>query len=100
DLQNVINALIITRVLEQFIGQVIGVVLLRQREPNRVRPYKIWLYPLPCGLALLGWLYMYVAAGWLFIGFGLGTLALGGGVFLLWARATGGWPFGVSASGG
>ncbi len=93
DLQNVINALITTRILEQFIGQIVGVILLRQRQPERMRPYKMWLYPLPCGLALVGWLYMYLAAGWLFIGLGLGTLALGVGVFVLWARWTGGWPY-------
>lgn len=93
DLQNVINALITTRILEQFIGQIVGVVLLRQRQPERTRPYKIWLYPLPCALALVGWLYMYCAAGLLFIGLGVGTLLLGAGVFLLWARWSGGWPF-------
>jgi amino acid transporter len=94
DLQNVISALITTRILEQFIGQIFGVVLLRVREPKRDRPYRMWLYPAPCGLALAGWLYMYVAAGLPFIVLGLVTLALGGGVFLLWSWRTRGWPFG------
>ncbi len=88
DLQNVINALITTRILEQFIGKIVGVVLLRRHQPERVRPYKIWFYPVPCGLALVGWLYMYLAAGWLFIGLGLGTLLLGVGVFVLWSSWT------------
>ena len=56
--QSVVDALIVTRILEQFIGQVIGVMVLRRREPNRERPFRIWLYPLPCFLALAGWLYM------------------------------------------
>jgi amino acid transporter len=98
DLSTVIDALITTRILEQFIGQIIGLILLRRREPNRVRPYKVWLYPLPCGLALVGWLFMYVTARPLFIGLGLGTLLAGTGVFLLWAWQTGGWPFGVPPS--
>lgn len=93
DLQNVINALITTRILEQFIGQIVGVVLLRIHQPDRRRPFRIWLYPLPCGLALVGWLYLYLAAGWLFIGLGLATLAAGVGLFFLWAKTTSGWPF-------
>jgi amino acid transporter len=93
DLQNVITALLTTRLLEQFVGQIVGVMLLRRREPNRPRPYRIWLYPLPCGLALAGWLYLYWAAGPLFIGLGLVTLLAGVVAFLVWSGRTGGWPF-------
>jgi len=93
DLANVINALLTTRILEQFIGQIVGVMLLRRRQPNRPRPYKIWLYPLPCGLALVGWLYMYACAGWPFILLGLVTLGLGGVVFLVWSLRAKSWPF-------
>lgn len=96
DLQNVIIALIVTRILEQFIGQIIGVMLLRHTQPDRPRPYRMWLYPLPCLAALAGWLYMYFTTDWLFIGLGLGTLAVGAGVFCVWAGRTGGWPFGVN----
>jgi amino acid transporter len=92
-LEKVIVALITTRILEQFIGQIIGVMLLRHRQPERFRPYKMWLYPLPCALALAGWLYMYLSAEWLFIGLGMATLALGAVAFLLWAKQTGDWPF-------
>jgi len=93
DLQNVINVLIVTRILEQFVGQIVGVVLLRWRDPQRPRPYRIWLYPLPCALALVGWLYLYWAAGVLFICLGLVTLMAGAGVFLVWSWRTGEWPF-------
>lgn len=94
DLANVINALITTRILEQFIGQVIGVVLLRRHQPERFRPYRMWFYPVPCGLALVGWLYLYVSAGLPFIILGLVTLAVGLGAFLVWSARTGDWPFG------
>jgi basic amino acid/polyamine antiporter, APA family len=93
DLANVINALLTTRILEQFVGQIFGVMLLRRQQPNRPRPYKIWFYPLPCGLALVGWLYMYACAGWPFILLGLVTLGLGGMVFLLWSFRAKSWPF-------
>jgi amino acid transporter len=93
DLQNVINALIVTRILEQFIGQIVAVILLRHLQPHRPRPYKMFLYPLPCGLALVGWLFMYLSAPWVFILLGLATLFAGGFVFLLWTYWTRQWPF-------
>jgi amino acid transporter len=97
DLESVIFALITTRILEQFIGQIVGVVLLRRWRPDVVRPYKMWLYPLPCGLALIGWLFLYVSAGLPFILLGLVTMVAGVAAFLLWARRTRGWPFAVAA---
>ena len=92
-LDMVINALITTRIIEQFICQIIGVVLLRRRDPGRFRPYKMWLYPLPCGLALAGWLFMYVTAKPIYIWLGLGTMLAGGVVFLIWSWRMDGWPW-------
>jgi amino acid transporter len=98
DLQSVINALIVTRILEQFVAQVFGVMLLRRTQPGLHRPYRMWLYPLPCGLALGGWLFLYGAAGWLYIGLGLATLAAGVVVFLAWSWYTRRWPFASPSS--
>jgi amino acid transporter len=93
DLQDVIDAMIVTRILEQFIGQILGLLLLRRLQPQRARPFKMALYPLPCLLALAGWLYVYGSAEWKFIVLGLVTLLAGVGAFLLWSWRTGGWPF-------
>jgi amino acid transporter len=93
DLASVINALITTRILAQFIAQVVGVMLLRQREPGLRRPFKVWLYPLPCGLALAGWSYVFVCSGPLYIGLGLLTLVAGVAAFFLWSWHSGAWPF-------
>jgi amino acid transporter len=96
-LQDVIDALIVTRILEQFIGQIVGLLLLRRHHPERARPYKMILYPLPCFLALAGWVYVYACAKWEFILLGLGTLLAGMAVFLAWSWRTKGWPFGEAA---
>ncbi len=93
DLDIVINALIVTRILEQFVAQAVGLMVLRRTRPELVRPFRMWLYPLPCLLALAGWLYLYAAAGWLFIGLGLTTLAAGVVAFLAWSRRARTWPF-------
>jgi amino acid transporter len=93
DLQSVINALIVTRILEQFIAQNVGLMRLRATRPDLVRPYKVWLYPLPCLLALAGWMWVYVTSGVVFMLLGATTLLLGVGAFLLWAWASTTWPF-------
>src|SRR5205823_9901318 len=53
----VIDALVTTRILVQFIGQIIAVQLLRQRRPDLPRPFRIWLYPVPSLVALVGWIF-------------------------------------------
>jgi amino acid transporter len=93
DLQNVISALITTRILVQFVAQVAGVLLLRRLQPERPRPFRIWLAPLPCALALAGWLYVFAASGVPFIAFSMATLLAGAAAFLLWSWRTRGWPF-------
>jgi amino acid transporter len=91
----VIDALITTRILIQFIGQIFAVILLRKREPERQRPYHIWLYPLPCLMALVGWAFIFATTDWKIILFGLGGLVFGAVCFLIWSKSTGRWPFGL-----
>jgi len=89
----VIDALITTRILIQFIGQILAVSLLRKNEPAMNRPYRIWLYPLPNLLALLGWVFVFATTDWPIIIFGLGTLGLGLLSFAVWSHKTKQWPF-------
>jgi amino acid transporter len=93
DLDNVIKALIITRILLQFVPQIVGVMVLRHTRPDLPRPFRMWLYPLPCILALAGWLFMYVTASWFNLGLGLAVLVAGVLVFLLWSARRREWPF-------
>lgn len=92
DLSNVITALITTRILEQFVAQIVGVMILRRTRPDLPRPFRIWLYPLPCLLALAGWLFVYLTAKPLYIALGLATLLAGVGVFFAWSGGLGGTP--------
>ena len=96
-LGTVIDALIVTRILVQFIGQVVGLILLRRRAPEMPRPYRMWLYPLPALVALAGWLFVFVTTQLQVIAFGVGVLLLGGLVFLVWSRQTNRWPWGSVA---
>jgi len=92
-LMTVIDALLITRIAVQFIGQAVALILLRRRAPNLQRPYRIWLYPWPVFLALAGWLFVFASAGLKLICLGLGSLAVGVLVFAAWSWKTGRWPF-------
>ena len=53
-LADVIAGLVVLRILLQFVLQHVGVMVWRVREPGAARPFRMWLYPLPPLLALLG----------------------------------------------
>ena len=96
-LDAVINALITTRVLIQFIGQIVAVSVLRKRAPDMPRPYKIWLYPLPSLIALVGWIFIFATTDFVTIVVGLGMMLAGLVVFLVWSFASGRWPFAAAS---
>lgn len=92
-LMTVIDALLITRIVVQFVGQVFAVILLRKRAPDMARPYRIWFYPIPNLIALAGWIFVFATSEAKLILFGLGSLALGVVCFLVWSKITKRWPF-------
>ena len=91
----VIDVLIATRIIIQFIGQIFAVTLLRRNAPQMARPYKMWLYPIPSLIAFFGWIFVFATSGREIILFSM--LALFAGVigYLAWSRTTGRWPFGA-----
>ena len=67
------------RILVQFIGQGVGRhAPCAARRPDMPRPYRIWLYPIPTFIALVGWTFIFLTTNVRVIGFGLAILALGG----------------------
>jgi predicted lysophospholipase L1 biosynthesis ABC-type transport system permease subunit len=68
-------------------------MLLRRNAPNRERPYRIWLYPLTCLLALVGWLMLFVTSDVKSLAIGGGSLVAGVIVFLVWSKVERSWPF-------
>src|SRR5688572_12710402 len=96
-LGTVIDALIVTRIVVQFMGQIVGLVLLRRHAPHMPRPYRMWLYPIPAAIALLGWVFVFATTEPRVILFGVGVLTLGCLAFLLWSRKTNRWPFGLQS---
>ncbi len=89
NLEWVISAMLTGRIVIQFIAQIFAVHYLRKHRRDIERPFKTWLYPLPNGIALLGWTYILVTSGWGFVSFGVGTLAAGVLAYWLWRRREG-----------
>jgi hypothetical protein len=85
-LDAVISALLTSRILIQFIGQIAALHHIRKHRPDIVRPFRMWLYPVPSILALLGWMYVFLTSGWNFVGFGLLGLLAGVVAYLAWMR--------------
>ena len=92
-LEAVIKALMAARILVQFIGHTVALILIRAHRKDIERPFKMWLYPLPALVSLIGYAYVFLSLGTYFVLFGIGTLALGVVVFLVAAKRQAEWPF-------
>jgi amino acid transporter len=60
-LKDVIAALVVLRILLQFLVQHIGVLYLRRTQPDLPRPFRLWLYPLPPLAAIAGFTYILLS---------------------------------------
>jgi amino acid transporter len=60
-LQDIIAALVVIRIIIQFLAQTVGVVIFRTRRKDVERPFKMWLYPLPAVIAFTGFVYVLIS---------------------------------------
>jgi fructoselysine transporter len=92
DLETSIAGILAVRLIVQFIGQAVGVMLLRKRLGTERLPFKMWLYPIPAVLTMFGWAWLFWQTGaarkWGLLEIVLGVLA-----FLVWTAAMKQWPF-------
>ena len=63
-LSDVISSILAMRILVQFIGQGVGVSLLRARLGSRELPFRMWLFPIPVILSVLIWIFLLISTGW------------------------------------
>jgi fructoselysine transporter len=62
-LEHVIVAILAMRIIIQFMGQAIGIVLLRKRFGTKELPFRMWLYPLPIILSIIVWAFLFISTG-------------------------------------
>ena len=77
-----IDSILAMRILVQFVGQAVGVVLLRKKFGTMKLPFKMWLYPVPVILSIFIWLFLFVSTGW-FALWGSLIALVGVGVFFM-----------------
>lgn len=99
-LVQVIAALVVIRIVLQYLLQQVGVIVLRIRRPDLPRPFRLWLYPLPPLLALAGFLFILFSRsqGLRELLFAVAIALLGSVLYIVRARTRSEWPFKVKAS--
>lgn len=81
-LSDVISSILAMRILVQFIGQGVGLVLLRNRFNKNEFPFRMLLYPLPVILSVAIWIFIFCFTGW-FALWGISIAVLGIGVYYI-----------------
>ena len=92
-LAGVIRAIIAVRLLVQFISQAVGIMILHRRWPPERLPFKMWLYPLPAILSIIGWGALFYYTGWKFALGGITVILLGIITYMIQAYYRRLWPF-------
>jgi amino acid transporter len=94
-LADLVAALVVIRILLQFLLQQVGVMVLRHTQPEMERPFRIWFYPLPPLIAIAGFLYILFARPHFSreIFFAMVVVLTGTMTYLLRARRRREWPF-------
>jgi APA family basic amino acid/polyamine antiporter len=97
-LADVISALVVIRILLQFLLQAIGLIVLRIRRPEMDRPFKMWLYPVPALLAIIGFAYIVTKRPDALKEVRYAAVILIAGLVLYFVRAwrNSDWPFGAA----
>jgi len=94
-LPDVIAALVVIRILLQFLVQAVGVIVLRIRRPELARPFRMWLFPLPALFAIVGFVFVLIKRPNAVreIRYAALLLAMGLGVYFVRAWRSREWPF-------
>jgi basic amino acid/polyamine antiporter, APA family len=100
-LLDVIAALVVIRIMVQFLAQTVGVVVLRIRKPDMNRPFRMWLYPLPALVAFAGFVYVLISRENFQKEIRYAVVLLAAGLVIYFVRSwrRGEWPFGEKVVG-
>jgi len=92
-LRDVIRSILAMRCIIQFVGQAAGLILLHRRWAAGRFPFRMWLYPVPVVIAILGWIALFVATGSKPMIAATAAASIGILVYLLRAKWLREWPF-------
>jgi amino acid transporter len=92
-LGDVISAILAMRIMIQFIGQAIGLLILHFKKEPPNFPYKMPLFPLPIVLAIGMWVFILISTGSKLMFTGLIVIFFGVLVYFIKAKVRKEWPF-------
>jgi fructoselysine transporter len=95
-MKEVITAIIVMRILVQFIGQSIGIMLYHRRMKQELFPYRMVLYPLPALVGIIVWAFIFLSAEWQFIAGAVAVIAIGCLIFCVQSYKQKLWPFEIA----
>ena len=96
-LKDAIAALVVIRLVLQFLVQAVGLIVFRITRPDVVRPFRMWLYPVPALVAIGGFLFiLFNRVNWQKeMRYAVVLLLAGLVIYMIRAWRGGEWPFGV-----
>src|ERR1700723_2151292 len=99
-LKDAIAALVVIRILIQFLVQAVGLIVLRSTRPDMPRPFRMWLYPLPALAAIAGFLFILFnrVNAWKEVRYAAVILLTGLAIYMVRAWRGREWPFGAASS--
>jgi amino acid transporter len=65
-MKEIITAIIVVRIIIQFLGQCIGILFWHQRNRNEL-PYKMPLFPLFPIIGIIVWIFIFFSAEWIYM---------------------------------
>ncbi|MEI7922190.1 MAG: APC family permease [Planctomycetota bacterium] len=89
NLETVIAALLTSRIVIQFIGQIVTVIYIRRTPELAAKmKFRMPLFPLPAMIAFLGWSAVFVTSDWPALIYGTLSLVIGLISFMAWNYST------------
>jgi len=82
-MKEVITAIIVMRILVQFVGQAVGLWMYKRHHASDTFPFKMPLFPLPIMLSIACWFYIFFSVEWWYIAGAIGVISVGAMVYFL-----------------
>jgi len=92
-LSEAISAILAMRIMIQFIGQAVGLLILRSKKNRDMFPYKMPFFPLPVIIAIAMWFFILVSTGSKLMFSGIVVILVGAIVYFAKAKFQKEWPF-------
>ncbi len=92
-LKEVITAIIVMRILIQFVSQSVGIIMLHLKKEKTTFPFRMWLFPLPALIGITVWMFVFFSVDLNYILGAFSVIVSGTILFLYRAKRIKVWPF-------